>query len=770
MRTHVRALLLAGTPAALLCTAQAQQFQQMTTFPGTARWTEGVECADVDQDGDLDLFFADGDGFASAGTQRQNVLIINKLVETAAWTFADESVARLGVNLSNGKGVCTGDVTGDGWVDALYANAFFTDPPFLYINQGAANPGFFTQEGAARGLTASYSSGNAQFGDLDDDGDLDLIINDAYLGSPSNKPHLFFNNGTGNFTENAAALGAPNKGEQMDVQLVDIDNDFDLDFFGDSRGVNAGGNHYLMLNNGAGTFSDVSSLVSAGNGSTYESEVGDLDNDSDLDFFFVSLNNFSEGSIRNNLVPSTNLTFTNQGLLGGAVDDNEIALFDYDVDGDYDIVVGSLGTHEYLYRNDGAFAFVDQSVQIQFVSDSTLDCTVADLNNDGKYEIVTGQGESNSPQWTNKFYRNTGAADTRAPVVVAQKDPVSAPASAPVVVHGKIRDQVLDDGVNFVRGAGAYKVLTAPSAQAVSITGGGFSPATLNVTVGTTVTWTNNSAGNQTVESTTTPYTYNSGTIAVAGTYANTFVSPGTYTYQSTPGGFSGTVVVSGVAASAAAKYSGGQIYRFVLNDPPIAAGIAVAYELRFTDWAGNITVTTSRTVPLTPSSLGTSFCFGDGSLATPCPCALPNTVPSPSGAPGHGCANSFDLSGALIWATGTTTPDTVAFTANVGPFYAGFGFLVKGNSSSAVGIVNGDGLRCSDGSLIRFGGHNAGTNGAPLGTWTYPNAVQTVPVSTATLQPGGQNAFYQLFFRNVTASFCNAGTTNWSNGVQVPW
>src|SRR5262245_47629155 len=87
---------------ALASTASAQQFQyQAGMIPGTARWTEGVEAADVDNDGDLDLFFADGEGLSSAGTQRQNVLEINKKIETGILSFADESVARLGVHTSN---------------------------------------------------------------------------------------------------------------------------------------------------------------------------------------------------------------------------------------------------------------------------------------------------------------------------------------------------------------------------------------------------------------------------------------------------------------------------------------------------------------------------------------------------------------------------------------------------------------------------------------------------------------------------------------------
>jgi len=43
--------------------------------------------------------------------------VVNKLIETASLAFADESVARLGVHESNAKGVTTGDIDGDGWIE-----------------------------------------------------------------------------------------------------------------------------------------------------------------------------------------------------------------------------------------------------------------------------------------------------------------------------------------------------------------------------------------------------------------------------------------------------------------------------------------------------------------------------------------------------------------------------------------------------------------------------------------------------------------------------
>jgi hypothetical protein len=168
----------------------------------------------------------------------------------------------------------------------------------------------------------------------------------------------------------------------------------------------------------------------------------------------------------------------------------------------------------------------------------------------------------------------------------------------------------------------------------------------------------------------------------------------------------------------------------------------------------------------------GVGFCFGDGSLLTSCPCVPPNAVPNPPAAPGHGCANSLSLDGALLTASGSTTPapGTVAFDVLVAPNYVGFGLMMKGDANATAGIAAADGIRCVDGQLIRFGSHFAGTNGAPQGHWSYPNTVQTNPVSVQTAQPSGQTAYYQLFYRAAAPNFCNAATTNWSNGYRITW
>ncbi|MFN0242842.1 MAG: hypothetical protein ACKVWV_08135 [Planctomycetota bacterium] len=167
---------------------------------------------------------------------------------------------------------------------------------------------------------------------------------------------------------------------------------------------------------------------------------------------------------------------------------------------------------------------------------------------------------------------------------------------------------------------------------------------------------------------------------------------------------------------------------------------------------------------------LATPFCFGDGSLATACPCAPPDFVPFPSGASDGGCGNSFDIGGARMTVSGSTSPDTITISVNVGLKYVGFGFLVKGDAQNAAGVANGDGVRCVDGALLRFGGHNASTNGAGDGQWTYPNTAQTTAITAMTLQPPAASAYYQLFYRNAAAGWCGPGTTNWSNGFEIFW
>ncbi len=705
---------LIATPTLCALHASAQQFvQQVGMVPGVARWSEGVECADVDNDGDLDIFFADGEGFSSASAKRQNVLLINQFIPSGTLAFTDESVARLGANLSNAKGVVTCDVNGDGWVDALYCNAFGTDVPFLYMNQGPANPGFFALESATRGFTVARSSASAQFGDIDDDGDADLILNDAYLGSAAGKPHLFVNDGTGHFVENAAKLpGAVNKSAQMDVQFADLDNDWDLDFFGACRAPNAGVSHYLLFNDGAGSFANTTVQVPSASSSTYEGEVGDLDGDDDIDLFLVSTTGLAEGAIRNNKVPSGTMGLTQLAALADGNDDNEIALFDYDVDGDYDVIVGSLGGNsEAFWRNNGGFSFTNESAtKITQLFDPTLDCTVADLNNDGRYDLVTAQGESNAAQWANKIYRNTGAIDALRPRVVAVDTPVIVAPSAAVKVHAKVRDQVMDDGVSYVRGEAHYTIRSVPfTPSTIAISAGGVAPPLINVSAGQSVRFDNQTAGSLQVVFTSTPYDFSTPSIGSGSSYEQTLIHPGTYGYS--VAGFTGQIVVGGADTTVAATYSGGGLYRFWMPDTANGAGSALFYELEFRDWAGNRVVTAPAQVALlncTPSVYCTAKTNSAGCVPQ---VAFVGTPDSTAGA-GFTISATSELNQQFgLFYFGVNGPAAL-------PFQGGFQCVAAPRYRLPLMFSNGSGVGsdCSGSYSLDFNAYMAGP-GSPI-TW----------------------------------------------------
>ena len=81
-------------------------------------------------------------------------------------------------------------------------------------------------------------------------------------------------------------------------------------------------------------------------------------------------------------------------------------------------------------------------------------------------------------------------------------------------------------------------------ANQISISGTSFSPKSLSVTVGTTVTWTNKEAITHTVTSDTG--LFDSGDITNGQTYKYTFTTAGTYAYHCTHhAGMTGTIIVS---------------------------------------------------------------------------------------------------------------------------------------------------------------------------------------------------------------------------------
>ncbi len=174
---------------------------------------------------------------------------------------------------------------------------------------------------------------------------------------------------------------------------------------------------------------------------------------------------------------------------------------------------------------------------------------------------------------------------------------------------------------------------------------------------------------------------------------------------------------------------------------------------------------TASTAFGFTPNcDVGTPFCFGDGTLATACPCGNNGLV-------GRGCENSASTGGAVLGASGLVGNDSVVFTSS-GELPTALTIFLQGNNSSAAGVVFGDGVRCTAGSLKRLYTKNAvsGVATAPTGANLSVQA-QSAALGDTILP--GTTRWYQAYYRDANPGFCPnppGSTFNISSGLVIVW
>ncbi len=184
------------------------------TFPLTTIW------GDLDSDGDVDVFIKEdgvgysvrlNDGGVQGGTPGSF---------SGYWSHADPEAMDMG-------DMALGDVDKDGDLDVVITNGHFLStsyPALVFINDGR---GQFTDSGQR--LSAVRNAG-ASLGDLDGDGDLDLVLADY------KKPcQIWLNDGDGQFTDSGFRFG--NDQFYRHAHLGDLDLDGDLDIFLSTFGI-----------------------------------------------------------------------------------------------------------------------------------------------------------------------------------------------------------------------------------------------------------------------------------------------------------------------------------------------------------------------------------------------------------------------------------------------------------------------------------------------------------------------------------------------------
>src|SRR5262249_54517182 len=134
--------------------------------------------------------------------------------------FTDETDLRAPGITGWFRGVEAGDVDGDGDWDLILAQDFNKQPKLL-LNDGT---GHFP-DAPANLPQITLSSSRAQFGDVDNDGDLDIIICNSGGTSrfgTSGHPRIYLNDGTGHFIDAPAAQYPQGAiAEQMDIFFFD---------------------------------------------------------------------------------------------------------------------------------------------------------------------------------------------------------------------------------------------------------------------------------------------------------------------------------------------------------------------------------------------------------------------------------------------------------------------------------------------------------------------------------------------------------------------
>src|SRR4030095_702614 len=191
--------------------------------------------------------------------------------------------------------LASADFDNDGDLDLFcgsQTNLGVTGTGLLYRNNGN---GTFTDVTVASGLVTLVYSWGADWGDFDNDGDMDL-----YLAHSNGVNQLYKNNG-GTFTESAITYGIADPTQSFSCGWFDYDNDGDLDLYV----ANASTGIDKLYRNDGSTFTDVAATV--GTNDTRHSaciSVGDFNNDGFLDIYLV--NNGSENRLYKNNAGNSN--------------------------------------------------------------------------------------------------------------------------------------------------------------------------------------------------------------------------------------------------------------------------------------------------------------------------------------------------------------------------------------------------------------------------------------------------------------------------------
>lgn len=305
--------------------------------------------ADVDGDGDLDLFV----GFDGAP---------NRLYRNDNGVFTDVA-ATAGVADSRAtRAAAWGDFDADGDPDLLLGFTPQASKPSslqastsvlrLYRNTG----GRFDDATAAAGLIVPTGAvRQPAWVDVDGDGDFDLFV--AFR----DRPNALFRNVAGRFTDVSSAVGLADPRRTVGAAWFDFDEDGDLDV----AVANMDGDKNGLFRNDGGTFTDVADAAGVAWGGRAPGNRG-------------------HGTVR-------------------------VCADDVDGDGRFDLAAANYGPLGF-FSNRGGGRFEDRAAAWGLAIDSRYDaCAFADWDNDGRLDLYVNGTVTGGASWQDTLLRNTGS-------------------------------------------------------------------------------------------------------------------------------------------------------------------------------------------------------------------------------------------------------------------------------------------------------------------------------------------------------------------------